>query len=360
MGRWLLFVGVALAIYGGLRLVQHLATRRLEWIAGRTTTAVDDILLAAVRATRFFFLAAIALAVAAALLVRIPAAHEGRVTMVFVLVALLQLGLWGNALIAAWVRIYTARKADDMGSVTTINAIAIGARIFLWSVIVLLALGNLGVNVTALVAGLGIGGVAVALAVQSVLGDLLASLSIVLDKPFVVGDFIVVDAFSGTVEDVGLKSTRLRSISGEQIILSNSDLLKSRVRNYKRMTERRVVFTLGVEYGTPEACVAEIPELLRGIVAANEKTRFERAHFQRFGVSSLDFEVVYWVTDPDYNLYMDIQQRINLDILRAFREREIGFALPTQTVRVRGGGGDGIVRATMPAPGGNAETTPPA
>jgi small-conductance mechanosensitive channel len=208
------------------------------------------------------------------------------------------------------------------------------------------------------VAGLGIVGVAVALAVTAVLGDLLASLFLLLDKPFVVGDFIVVDAFSGTVQDVGLKSTRLRSISGEQIILSNSDLLKSRVRNYKRMTERRVLFTLGVEYGTPEARIAEIPDLLRGIVAANEKARFERAHFQRFGASSLDFEVVYWVTDPDYNLYMDIQQRINLDILRAFREREIGFAFPTQTVRVRGDGGDGIVRTALPVPRADAEATP--
>ncbi len=169
----------------------------------------------------------------------------------------------------------------------------------------LLALDNLGVDVTALVAGLGVGGIAVALAVQSILGDLFASLSIVLDKPFVIGDFIIVGDLLGTVENVGIKTTRVRSLSGEQLIFSNADLLNSRIRNYGRMYERRVVFTVGVTYDTP------------------------RHKLEDF---SLDFETVYYVQDPAYNLYMDIQQAINLELYQRFADEGIEFAYPTQTL----------------------------
>jgi len=182
------------------------------------------------------------------------------------------------------------------------------------------------------VAGFGIGGVAVALAVQSVLGDLFASLSIILDKPFVVGDFIVVDNLRGTVERVGVKTTRLRSLDGELLVFSNGDLLKSRIRNFRRMYDRRVEFTLGVTYRTPLEKLRRIPQWLREIIAAQPRTRFDRAHFKQYGDSALVFEIVYYVLDRDYNLYMDIHQAINLAICEHFGREGIEFAFPTRTV----------------------------
>ncbi|MEQ8215048.1 MAG: mechanosensitive ion channel family protein, partial [Smithellaceae bacterium] len=199
----------------------------------------------------------------------------------------------------------------------------------------LLILDNLGFNITSLVAGLGIGGVAVALAVQNILGDLFASLSIVIDKPFVVGDFIVIDQLRGTVEHVGLKTTRLRSLSGEQLIFSNNDLLKSRIQNFKRMTERRVVFGFGVTYQTPQDKLPLINGIVREIIEKQEHVNFDRVHFKEFGNSALNFEVVYIVKDQDYNLYMNIQQAINLEMFRRFQEEKIEFAYPTQTLFVQ-------------------------
>jgi small-conductance mechanosensitive channel len=205
-------------------------------------------------------------------------------------------------------------------------------RVVLWAVVMLLVLDNLGIDITALVAGLGIGGIAVALAVQNILGDLFASLSIVLDKPFVVGDFLVVDDCLGSVEYVGLKTTRLRSLSGEQLVISNADLLKSRLRNYGRMYERRVLFALGVTYQTPREKLEKIPGIIKEAVDGQEKVRFDRAHFKAYGDFALNFETVYYVLDPDYARYMDIQQAVNLKIHEAFESEAIEFAYPTQTL----------------------------
>jgi small-conductance mechanosensitive channel len=208
-------------------------------------------------------------------------------------------------------------------------------RVVLWAIAALVTLDNLGFNITTLMASLGIGGIAVALAVQNILGDIFSSVSIALDKPFVIGDFIVVDSFMGTVEYIGMKTTRLRSLGGEQIVFSNTELLKNRIRNYKRMQERRVAFEFGVAYETPAEELERIPQLVKEIVS-NEKleTRFDRAHFKTYGDSALQFEVVYFVLDPDYNKYMDIQQDINLALLRAFRTRNITFAYPTRTLHI--------------------------
>jgi MscS family membrane protein len=200
----------------------------------------------------------------------------------------------------------------------------------------LLILDQLGFDITALVAGLGIGGVAIALAVQNVLGDLFASLSIVLDKPFVVGDTINVGDMTGTVEYIGIKTTRLRSLSGEMIVFSNNDLLKSRIRNFRVMQERRIVFAVQVTYDTAQEKLERIPGMLRAAVENRKQTRFDRAHFKGFSESALDFEVVYFVTTPDYNVYMDVQQAINLEIYRRFVEEKIEFAYPTRTLIVHG------------------------
>jgi small-conductance mechanosensitive channel len=227
------------------------------------------------------------------------------------------------------------RLETDPASVTTVSALGFVGKLVLWLVILLLALDNLGVDITGLIAGLGIGGIAIALAVQNILGDLFASLSIVLDKPFVIGDFIIVDNYLGTMEYIGLKTTRLKSLSGEQLVFSNSDLLTSGIRNFKRMYERRVVFTIEVVYQTPVEKLAAIPKMIREIIEKQEHTRFDRAHFKEYGPSSLDYEIVYYVRKPEYNVYMDIQQAINLEIFRRFEQEGIEFAYPTQTLFIQ-------------------------
>jgi len=209
------------------------------------------------------------------------------------------------------------------------------AKAAVWSVFLLLILQNLGVQITALLAGVSVGGIAVALAVQNVLGDLFSSLSIVLDKPFVVGDFIIVGDSMGTVEHVGLKSTRVRSLSGEQLVFANSDLLTSRIRNFKRMQERRAVFTFGVTYDTPPEKLEIIPDTVRRLIEEEEQTRFDRCHFKGFGDFALTFETVFYILVPDYNVYMDIQQSINLKLSRFFAETGIEFAFPTQTIHLQ-------------------------
>jgi small-conductance mechanosensitive channel len=223
------------------------------------------------------------------------------------------------------------RGADRVfaGSLDIINFIA---RMLIWSLLILVALDNLGVNITALLAGLGVGGVAVALALQNVLGDLFASLSIALDKPFVVGDSLGVDTFSGKVEHIGIKSTRLRSDSGEQIILSNADILKSRVRNFGRAQEQRALATLRVTYETPTDKLQTIPKLLESIVREQANARFERCHLKTLGDSALHFELSYFVQQPNVNSLLDLQHAVNLRIIDEFRRLGVDFDYPTQRV----------------------------
>lgn len=219
-------------------------------------------------------------------------------------------------------------------TVTTLKGLRWVILFIAYAIILLLTLQNLGVNVTAMIAGLGIGGIAIALAMQNVLTDLFASLTIALDKPFVAGDFIVVGSEMGSIEHVGLKTTRVRSLSGEQLVFANSDLLSSRIRNYKRMSERRVVFAFGVVYSTTPEVLEAIPAIVKEIIQTQKNVRFDRCHFHRFGGSSLDFEAVYYIASPDFNAHMDAQQAVHLGIARAFRDRTIDFAFPTQTLHI--------------------------
>jgi small-conductance mechanosensitive channel len=251
------------------------------------------------------------------------------VNSIITITVFVQIGVWAGAAVQAWVQ-RRRTTVSDRAAVGSLGIISFIAGVIIWALVLLAALDNLGVNITALVAGLGIGGVAVALALQNVLGDLFASLAIALDRPFVVGDFLAVDNFLGSVENIGIKTTRLRSLDGEQIIFSNSNLLSARVRNYGRMTDRRVVFATNVAYETPLELLERIPGLLRQIVEAEKDTRFDRAHFAKHGVASLEFETAYYVLTPDFNRYMDIQQSINLELHRQFLELGIPFASPTQ------------------------------
>jgi small-conductance mechanosensitive channel len=332
--QWLIAIGAFVVAAVVFRLVKAAACRRATKLAERTQTGWDDALVTTLEATRLWFLLVLAAHVAS-LMLRLPDPTRAVIDSITVIVLLLQAAVWGNVLITFALTGYVKRRMEtDAAAVTTVTAMGFIGKLVLYAIVLLLILANLGVDVTALVAGLGVGGIAVALAAQNILGDLFASLSIVLDKPFVLGDFIIVGDLMGTVERIGLKTTRLRSLSGEQLVLSNNDLLQSRIRNFKRMFERRVVFGVGVTYDTPREKLAAIPEMIREIVQAQEHTRFDRAHFQRFGASSLDFETVYYVTKADYNLYMDIQQSINLAIFERFAAEGIDFAYPTQTVYV--------------------------
>jgi small-conductance mechanosensitive channel len=341
IGAWLLVAGAVVVGFAILRGLQAVVLGRLASIAKRTTTQWDDIVLYCLRSTKALFLLLLALFAAGSLI--LPAAPvQPLLGKLLVLAFFVQGGIWFSAGLKAWLDSYReSRLSTDAAAVTTMQAAGFVARILVWAVVLLLALDNLGVQITALVAGLGIGGIAIALAVQNILGDLFASLSIVLDKPFVIGDFLIVDTYLGAVEHVGLKTTRLRSLSGEQLIFSNADLLQSRVRNFGRMFERRVVFSIGVTYQTPREKLKAIPGILRAAVEAQEKTRFDRSHFKDFGDYSLNFETVYYVLAPDYGIYMDIQQAINLRVHEEFEREGIEFAYPTQVVHVVGSGENG-------------------
>lgn len=324
---------VALASYLVMSLMLRVALQRLEKLAQRTVNRADDMLLEVLRGTRSWLLALAALLIGAGMLDVAPR-WDARVGQLWFAVLALQLGLWSNQAVTIGLRRHAA--SQQSGSVSQASAAATllswGVRVLLWTVVLLAVLSNVGVNITAFIASLGVGGIAVALAAQNILGDLFASVAIALDKPFEVGDFVVLGSVAGTVEVVGVKTTRIRSLGGEQIVMSNTELLKQTVSNYKRLKERRIVFGFGVTYDTTPAQAEAIPAIVRKIVEASEQLRFDRAHFKAFGESSLDFEVVYYVLEPDYQTYMDQQQRINLALMRELQVLGVEFAFPTRTV----------------------------
>lgn len=329
---WLTALAVVIALAPLLLFAKRLVLARLAAWSRKTETRLDDFVVDILAGTRLLFLLVIAFYFGSQYL-ELPPKPTRLIAHITIIALLVQVAMWGNRGIALWLSDYLKRHKDtDAAGATTVSVLGFIARVVLWSVLLLMILDNLGFNITTLVASLGIGGIAVALAVQNILGDIFASLSIAMDKPFVIGDFITVDDVMGTVEYIGLKTTRLRSLSGEQIVFSNNDLLKSRIRNYKRMYERRVVFGFGVIYQTSHDLLKKIPVMVREIIEGLEKTRFDRAHFKEYADSSLNFEVVYFVQDPDYNIYMDIQQSINLSIFERFAREGIEFAYPTRTL----------------------------
>lgn len=353
---WLTAAGILVGGFAALVAARSLAVRRLGALAARTATNVDDVLVGALRRTSRLFLFVLALAAAIRFaLPNLPRELREAVGLVARLAFLLQAAAWGNAAITYWVERTTHRTGThDRASATTLALLGLVGRVVLWTLIGLLALDAFGVNVTALVTGLGIAGVAVALAVQNVLGDILASLSIALDKPFQIGDFIVIDTFSGTVEHIGLKTTRIRSLSGEQIVIANAELLKARVRNFQRLTERRVLFTLTFPLDTPADVMERIPAVIREVVTSNEPVRFDRSHFATITDQTLAVETVYFVLVSDYNVFMDIQQRINLALLRRFAAEGVSLAVPTRSVLVKAPEGTAGVPPTFAAAAGGA------
>ena len=328
---WLIAAATVIGLTVITRLVQHFVVNRIGKWASRTRWTTDDLVVDMVRRVSLPFLLAV-YANLSIVTLALPAHTRTALHWLFIAACVYQAGVWGNGVIAYLIARRRADPGFDGGMATTLGAIGFGVRVLLWSALILLGLQNAGVNVSAALTGLGIGGVAVALAVQNILSDIFASVAIVLDRPFVIGDFITVGDLLGTVEHIGLKTTRLRSLYGEQLVLSNAQLLQSSIKNYKRMQERRVTFGFGVTYDTPRSMVARIPRMVRSAVEQQGDVRFDRAHFQGFGESALKFEVVYYVLSPDYNRYMDIQQAINLELMDQFEREEIEFAFPTRTL----------------------------
>jgi small-conductance mechanosensitive channel len=337
LSSWFYAAATAALFFLGTRIAKAVLLKRFKEPATGSTEAWYGIVARIIGRIHTLFLLAAAIYLGA-LFLSVPVTTARIFKNVFIVILSVQTGLMASQAIKSGIEQYRRRQIPKNAEVVTmLSAVSFLLRILLWTLLLLVVLATFGVDITALVAGLGVGGVAVALAVQNILGDIFASFSIVLDKPFVIGDFIIVNDLMGTVEYVGLKTTRIRSLSGEQLVFSNHDLLNSRIRNYKRMYERRVVFGIGVLYQTPVEKIEMIPGIIKQIVEAQHPVRFDRAHFKEFGAYALNFEIVYWVLDPDYNVYMDIQQAINIALYRSFTREGIEFAYPTQTVVLQNG-----------------------
>lgn len=321
----------AIGTYLALWIVKKFGIVRLKKISAHTSTYLDDLVLNVLNETKQYFMIGASL-YAGFQLMHLDKQYGAHADKVFIVLVALQAIKWAREAVESWVVFTVKKKNDDPSVKTTMGFIGLIMKFAMIAAILLFALNNLGVNVSTFIAGLGVGGIAIALATQNILGDLFSSLSIVLDKPFVVGDFISYGDWNGTIEHVGLKTTRVRSLTGEQIIVSNSSLLSNRIRNFKRMVERRVVFTVGVTYSTKRENLKKAPLLIREIVEKQGRTRFERSHFLNYGPSSLDIETVYWVLSPEYADYVDIHQSVLLEINEAFEKNDLDFAFPTQTV----------------------------
>jgi small-conductance mechanosensitive channel len=339
---WLLGLAAFLITLTVLPLLRGLVMSQRKRIQSFEPPMGVELALVLISRTSKLFLWIVALYVALRFLEMGPRVEKSANTVI-VVVFWLQVALWGTAAVNFGLDLQRRRAAagGDAGVQGSLGIVSFIARLAIYAVAALLALDNLGVNITALVAGLGVGGIAIALAVQTILGDLLASLSITLDKPFVVGDWLRIDTLEGTVERIGVKSTRLRSLSGEQIIVSNADLLQSRVHNLGRMPERRALFKLGVVYETPREKLERIPALVKDCVTETPGTRFLFCVFTDFGDFALQFTLVYFVTLEAGASYLETVGAVNYRIHAAFEREGIDFAYPTQTIVMRRDSADG-------------------
>ncbi len=325
---------IAVGFYLIIWPVKKILVSRLKRISVLTETHVDDVLLVVLDKTHHFFMIGLSIYIGFQASPFDDKKYGAIADKFFIVLFSAQIIIWGGQAITSWFDFALEKKNHDPSIKTSFGFMALLLKIVFTVAVLLFTLNNLGVNVSTFIAGLGVGGIAIALATQNILGDLFSSLSIVMDKPFIVGDNINIGEWQGEVEHVGLKTTRIRSLTGEQIIISNSDLLSSKIRNFKRMTQRRVAFQLGLTYQTKREKLMLAPKLIEQIISSEQNVRFERAHFVRYGSSSLDFEVVYWVTNPEYLDYADVHQKILFAIHEAFEVNELEFAFPTQTLFV--------------------------
>lgn len=329
-----IIVGVTVASYLILQTVLRIITNRLHKLAKGSKSGFVGIAAEMLSRTSHLLLIALSLLISLKI-AQLPDRWETAMAHGWFVVLAFQIALWMDTAARLWMESLT-RDGKARNPVTT-TIIGIMIRIVIWTMMLLSILANLGVDITAMVASLGVGGIAIALAVQTLLSDIFASMSIGVDKPFEIGDFVVFGEVAGTIEHIGLKTTRIRALSGEQIVCANADLLKQILHNYKRMNTRRIVFKFGITYSTPADKVREVAALVKRIVDNVENASFDRAHFLAFDDSQLTFEVVYIMQVSDYNTYMDAQQEINLQLLEGIREMDVQFAFPTRSVEFIGG-----------------------
>lgn len=330
-----IFIGGMVAVFVFRR---YILGRLRKW-ADTTHTSIDDLLVRAIERTLvpasyigIFYLALNTLVMS-------PNFEKGLRVVAIILVTILVV----RAIISVanfMLQSYIIKSTDSTGGEKQLKGIRGLVNFAIWAIALVFLLDNLGVKISAVVAGLGIGGIAVALAAQAVLGDLFSYFVIFFDKPFEIGDFIIVGDKMGVVEYIGIKTTRIRALGGEQLVFSNTDLTNSRVHNFKKMEKRRVDFSLGVIYQTPAEKLKAIPRMVKGIIEAQKEAAFDRGHFASYGDFSLNFEFVYYVTGADYNKYMDTQQAINLAVFEAFEKEGIEFAYPSQTLFINKGASD--------------------
>ena len=330
---WLTAMAITVTTYLILWVIHRIALVRLQALAQRTATQIDNAIADVLSKTGFWFTSYLSL-YAGSRFLTLPEQTNTLLRGIAMGVLLIQIAIWANRLVTYWVvQGLRRRHAGDASMQTMASALGFISRILIVSALLLTGMQNLGIEIDTLLAGLGIGGIAVALALQSVLGDLFASLSIVFDKPFLIGDFIILDnGMMGTVENVGLKTTRIRAMTGEELVIANNDLLRTRIRNYRKMQNRMVSFTLNVTYQTSHAKLRQIPGIIRTVVDDHPQTTFEWANFVGFGAYSLDFDVAYYVKDYEWYRYLAVREEIYLEIFRRFTEEEIEFAYPTQTL----------------------------
>lgn len=331
---WCIALAIIVGAFIALKIVNYFVVRRIKVFASHTKTTLDDFIIKVLQSSVMPILYVLAFYSGLQYLTLPTKAANILRIAVMVLITFFILRIVTSAIAYAFGR--SLNRGANGQREKQAKGILLIVQFVVWSIGLLFLIDNLGYDITTLVAGLGIGGIAIALAAQTILGDLFSYLVIFFDKPFEIGDFIIIDQKMGTVEYIGIKTTHIRTLGGEQLIFSNTDLTNSRVHNYKRMKERRIVFKIGVTYDTPKEKLAEISKSIRQIVESVPNTRFDRAHFFAFGDWSLDYEVVYYVLSPDYNVYMDIQQEINLKIVEAFSSRQVDFAFPTRTIYVQG------------------------
>lgn len=331
---WLVAILLAAVAFTAFQVVKAALLRRHTRFGGAVAEGADEAIRAMAARTHGAWLLVFAAYIGSRILF-FPSYVESKIRAAVVIALAVQGALWTVAVLdVVQRRSIDRRLAEDPSTVTTIRFLAFAGRVVAWTFFALLALSNLGISVTPVLTGLGIGGIAVALAVQNILGDLFASLSIVLDRPFIVGETIVVGDVTGTVERVGLKTTRLRGEDGEQIVFPNSELLRSRIRNFSRGNGRRVQFGVGVSAQTPHGKLARVPEIVREIVEARDGVQFVRAQLRRIGAATFDFEVVYDVVGPASSAVLDIQQDVQLELVRRFEDEGIAFADTSHPLRV--------------------------
>jgi len=329
--EYLIATLVFLIVSFALKIIKNKVIHYLEKLFQKTSNEYDDMFIDMLKALRPFFYSYLGLFTALQfvnLSKAIGDITDGLMIVVVVFQAIFVL----NVVVDFFLKKKLTKNSDDPSRESATSFLSGIVKGSLWVFGVVLILSNFGINVTSLVAGLGIGGIAVALAVQNILGDLFSSFAIFFDKPFEVGDTIQVGQDRGTVEKIGIKTTRVRSLQGEEIVISNKELTSARIQNYRRLDERRAQILFGVLYETSAEKLRQIPEMVREIIEPIEKARFARCHFTTFGDSALNFETVYHVESQDYDLFMDIQQEINQKILFKFNEEGIGMAYPTRTV----------------------------